>query len=122
MHARDFNVVLDDQLAKATATLGSKAGEYATDDDRLSNFKKAAALEGKTQPQAVHGMMVKHLVSISDMVQSGEDYPMEVWEEKLGDAINYMILLKASVVEGLSHRDYDAVLEGFRENLYGTKG
>lgn len=99
MHAMRFNEVLFDQFAKMEAVLASKADEYAVDDDRLSNFKKAAALQGITPAQACQGMMTKHLVSVSDMVMSGKEYPMEVWEEKIGDSLNYMILLKALIVE-----------------------
>lgn len=99
MQAIRFNEVLFDQFAKMEAVLAAKADEYAVDNDRLSNFKKAAVLQGITPAQACHGMMTKHIVSVSDMAMSGKDYPMEVWEEKIGDALNYYILLKALVVE-----------------------
>lgn len=99
MQAMQFNEVLFDQFAKMEAVLAAKADEYAGGNDRLANFKKAAALQGITPEQACHGMMTKHIVSVSDMVQSGKEYPMAMWEEKLGDALNYYVLLKALVVE-----------------------
>ena len=43
--------------------------------------------------------MVKHLTSITDMLQSGNDYPMKLWEEKLGDAKNYLFLIECLVQE-----------------------
>ena len=43
--------------------------------------------------------MVKHLTSITDMLQSDIDYPMELWEEKLGDAKNYLFLIECLVQE-----------------------
>ena len=75
------------------------AEEYASDVDRLSNFKRAARLKGTTLPQAVTGMMVKHTVSVYDMVESGEAFTAAAWDEKIGDHINYLILLKATLIE-----------------------
>lgn len=43
--------------------------------------------------------MVKHLTSITDMLQGDNDYPMELWEEKLGDAKNYLFLIECLVQE-----------------------
>ena len=67
--------------------------------DRLHNFKVAADLVGATDEQALAGMMAKHIVSIFDMCGSGKVYPIELWNEKIGDSINYMLLLKAIVLE-----------------------
>ena len=40
-------------------------------------------------------MMTKHTISIYDMVKSKEKFPMEKWEEKCIDEINYLLLLLA---------------------------
>ena len=98
MTSEEFQKVLDDTLAQVNRVLGSKAVEYAT-ADRLHNFKIAALLESKTPEKALTGMMAKHTVSIYDMVQSEEDFPLEKWDEKIVDHINYLILLKALIVE-----------------------
>ena len=99
MKHMQFNEVLFDQMEKMQSVLAGKAMEYASDNDRLQNFKKAAALQGITPEQACQGMLAKHQVSVADMVMSGQEYSMEVWEEKIGDSLNYLILLKALVVE-----------------------
>lgn len=44
-------------------------------------------------------MMSKHTVSVYDMCNSGEDYPIELWEEKITDSINYFLLLSIAVEE-----------------------
>lgn len=44
-------------------------------------------------------MMVKHTVSIYDMVERGEQFPLEIWGEKITDHLNYLILLKAVLIE-----------------------
>lgn len=94
-----FGQILDEIIDKTNNVLAKKASEYADDVDRLRNFKQAAHLQGVTQEQALNGMMAKHIVSIFDMVASGEVYSEAQWDEKIGDAINYLVLLKAITVE-----------------------
>jgi len=99
MQAAEFNELLDKELSAIQMMLGSKAEEYASDRDRLHNFKQAAHLTGVTEEQALAGMMVKHTVSVYDMIESGDCYSLEKWSEKITDHLNYLILLKAIVVE-----------------------
>lgn len=93
-----FDLLLEEQVERCRQMLAYKATEYAT-EDRLHNFHVAAALEGITTPQAVAGMMAKHTISIYDMCASGESYPVSMWEEKITDHLNYLILLNAVVRE-----------------------
>ena len=58
MTSKRFNEIIGDQLDRCEHILCVKAKEYAT-DDRLHNFKVAAALQG-TPRQALAGMMAKH--------------------------------------------------------------
>lgn len=99
MHSKDFIGILDEQIFICKSTLSGKAKEYATDDDRLHNFKLAAALQGCSQIEALAGMMVKHTVSIYDMCTSDQLYSKDLWSEKITDHINYLILLKAVLYE-----------------------
>lgn len=104
MTSEEFDLVLHDTLGQVTDVLGNKAIEYAT-ADRLYNFKKAAHLINKTPESALAGMMIKHTVSIYDMVQRGEigeTFSGEKWDEKIIDHINYLILLKALIVENIN--------------------
>lgn len=43
--------------------------------------------------------MAKHTVSIYDMARSDDSFSLEKWDEKITDHINYLILLRAVVVE-----------------------
>lgn len=43
--------------------------------------------------------MAKHTVSVYDMIRSGKDYPLDLWEEKIKDSINYLLLLWALIQE-----------------------
>jgi hypothetical protein len=93
-----FNVVIDQQINRCTDTLVHKAAEYAT-DDRLHNFKTAAKLQGCTVRQAVAGMMAKHTVSVFDLCDADTPTSIEMWNEKITDNINYLLLLRAAVAE-----------------------
>jgi hypothetical protein len=99
VNVEEFNNVVEEQLTRCTNILIKKADEYAT-EDRLHNFKVAAALRDSTPIQALSGMMVKHTVSVYDMCDSGEVFPIELWNEKITDSINYLLLLRALVEEG----------------------
>ena len=101
MNTDDFNKIIHEQIERCEAALCKKADEYAT-DDRLHNFKVAAGLQDCLPTTALAGMMAKHTVSVYDMLrglEEGKSYPLELWDEKIGDSINYLLLLAAAVRE-----------------------
>lgn len=102
-----FNLVMSKLLDKLQATLGRKGVEYGSGRDRLHNFSVASALIGCSKLQAAWGMAVKHIVSVSDLVARDDlTTPMEMWDEKIGDALNYLILMYAIIQE-----DYEEVCD-----------
>lgn len=109
MNTEDFNKVIREQIERCEATLCKKADEYAT-DDRLHNFKVAAGIQNCLPTTALGGMMAKHTVSVYDMIrglEEGKSYPFELWDEKITDSINYLLLLAAAVREDIeSQRNY----------------
>lgn len=101
MTQQKLNDVINERLEKCFALLGVKAKEYAT-DDRLHNFKIAAQLQNCTPITALAGMMAKHTVSVYDLIrdnENGADIPLEMWDEKIGDSINYLLLLTGLIIE-----------------------
>jgi len=94
-----FNQMLDESFQKIYDVLGAKAEEYAVGSDRLHNFIQAGKFKQETPAQALWGFETKHLISIQDMVKSGDYYPLEKWDEKIFDAINYLLLLRAVVID-----------------------
>lgn len=94
MTTPDFNKVVEEQLNRIANVLVKKAAEYNLDADRMSAFKHAAALSEETPEQALFGFMLKHIISITDMVNSGKTYSEELWNEKITDICNYLILLQ----------------------------
>lgn len=97
MNSKDFAFVLNLQLERVKDMLSAKASEYATDDDRLHNFKVVAELQDISVPEAVVGLMAKHVVSIYDMARDDRHFSFAQWDEKITDNINYLILLRASL-------------------------
>lgn len=97
MKAKQFNGIVDKQIIACREILITKAGQYASDEDRLHNFKIAAALEGCTYRQALAGFMAKHTVSIYDMCRNPAYFDMDLWDEKITDHLNYLFLLRAVV-------------------------
>ena len=98
MDTKTFDSIIEAMIQKSKNTLIDKAKEYAT-EDRLHNFRVAAVFQQCTVEQALFGFLTKHLVSLSDMCKSGKKYHDEVWDEKIGDSINYLLLLRAVVAE-----------------------
>lgn len=96
-----FVELLTRRMKLTRETLATKGREYGR-GDRLQNFKRAGRLGDVIPEVALQGMLLKHLVSIFDMIDDidqGTVHPQSMWDEKLGDAINYLILLEALVVE-----------------------
>lgn len=94
-----FNEIITAQLDLCRDLLVVKGEEYSLEADRLLAFKKAAQVQGETPAQALCGMMAKHTVSVYDMAMGGGRYSMARWDEKITDSINYLLLLKALIME-----------------------
>lgn len=99
MTVEEFEKSLEEMQVETVETLRKKAKEYASDSDRLHNFKVAAALQGVSDVEALCGMMAKHIVSVYDMAPGGKLHPRELWMEKIKDSINYLYLLWAVLNE-----------------------
>ncbi len=119
MKSADFDRLLEKRIQLTKEVLASKNKEYASDgEDRLHNFKRAANMLGCTPEKALVGMWTKHIISILDMVDDIEKRNKKftglcvfvtnfrekrrfkkLVEEKIGDAVNYLILLEALIKE-----------------------
>ena len=100
MVSKDFENVVRSQFEYCYKLLFEKAKQYNIGtDDRLHAFKVASAFEGVSTKQALFGMLTKHLVSLSDMIRNNNNQSLDIWNEKISDSINYLLLLKAIVEE-----------------------
>lgn len=104
MKIKAFNEIIQQQLEACANVLVVKGQEYAPGEsacgyDRLSDFKRAATIQGVTPKQALLGMMTKHIISIYRMVEDCGRYDESVWNEKITDAMNYLLILRALIRE-----------------------
>ena len=110
MNVERFNKLVEENLNLICHVLINKTAEYNLDKDRLSVFKRAGALQNETAEEALLGMLTKHIISIYDMVKTGNEYNLNKWQEKCIDACNYLLLLLALETEK------------FEENQNGISG
>lgn len=101
MTSQEFILLVAHRCQAINRVLASKAEEYASNSDRLHNFKTAAKILNSTPESALLGFMTKHLVSVVDLVKNcqHEKPSLELIQEKIGDSINYLILLEALLIE-----------------------
>lgn len=100
MNSSQFNAILKRRLDLIQRVLDNKAVEYASDDDKFANMRLSAAITEVSLPKLCLSNFSKHLASVVRMVNGDPcSHTREQWDEKLGDAINYLILLEGIVAE-----------------------
>lgn len=88
-----FNEIVKEFLTKTEQVLMKKQDEYSLGKDRFAFFKNEAAIGRITPEQALYYCQLKHITSYIDMINSDKKFSRELWVEKLGDIVNYCILL-----------------------------
>ncbi len=104
MKNEEFLKIMHNRMEKIERIQKAKGEEYSRNGDRLSNFKRAAAMLQCTPARALLGALSKHLTSLLDMiddVERGELNALPVWEEKITDSMVYHILLEAVIREAI---------------------
>jgi len=105
MNVEHFNEIVNDTVSKVQNVLTTKRAEYAFDKDVFHNFIEAAGLmnDGLGIPSTpvleAAGYMRKHIVSILDMCKQPYNLTEHIINEKIVDSINYLILIKAMLLE-----------------------
>lgn len=116
MNDENFDKVVEKCIDIIRKSLKSKGKEYAMGGkDRLINFKRGGEMKKTTPEDALYGYWLKHLVSITDIIDKITkenkkiglnfvydphlDIDWKVIEEKIKDNINYLIILKAILKE-----------------------
>jgi hypothetical protein len=97
MNIEKFESILKNMQMKQDLTLVSKAKEYASEEDRLHNFKKIADFVGITNAQVAMVLMLKNLVSLNDAIMMEKSMSEEFLDEKIGDPYNYLVLIRALI-------------------------
>lgn len=102
MTFEEYNALIKDQIAICEEMLLKKSEEYAADADPLHNFNCGAPLIDGDPKKVLGGYMLKHTVSIYDMIanDSKEHYSRDKWIEKITDHINYLLILRTMIDDG----------------------
>lgn len=94
---KEFEFIVEQRCCAIVDTLKIKAKEYAT-ENRFHNFDVAARKRNTTPEDALMGMKIKHDVSVDDLVELAKNSPeklnLSIINEKIGDSINYLVLLE----------------------------
>jgi hypothetical protein len=101
----DFSGLVEDRIRIISNLLVVKGKEYST-GDRFSNFKDAAGgLSFHTVPEMVAWeFATKHFQSIKDIISGKIPYDQSRIQEKIGDAIIYLILIEGMMIERLHQK------------------
>lgn len=110
MTTQDFDKVIQRRLDLINTVMRAKNKEYANDSDKFHNFKASTGISFHSAPEKIAWeFMTKHLQSIKDILDHVEvggynGYPTEALvEEKIGDAINYLILIEGMLKERIQN-------------------
>jgi hypothetical protein len=107
MKEQEFQEVLQQRLKKIEQTLSQKAKEYAAEGDKLHNFNVGARMTGQIREKVLWGFALKHYISfldILDNVEKGKLPTEEMVDQKIGDLINYLVLVEASLKDRIDGR------------------
>lgn len=102
MDAKKFEKICKDLLGEAQNTLFWKSQEYATDTDRLANFRQPSSLLNMSPAEVCFAYQMKHVASLAKIAKgssNGELPTKEMLMEKCQDNINYTMLFYAAIME-----------------------
>ena len=95
MNGQEFDNWLDVQLTNTKEVLGTKAGEYASKNDRFYNFTEGAKRLGINPTFYAFALAQKHDTCVKDLIMGVTPVTHAALNEKFGDLINYLFLIKA---------------------------
>lgn len=98
---------IEQRINKCKDVLGYKNSEYASQQDVMLNFKNAANFLGTTPEKVAFGYMMKHFESVKSIVYDGKPVSKELYEEKITDLINYLLLIDTMMMDKLPNYKND---------------
>jgi hypothetical protein len=96
----DFEALVEKRIVETRRRLRVKGEEYGG-DDRLIHFRRMAELTQNPVVEVCGVLLAKHLVSVFDIIDAAsiENHWASMIDEKVGDAICYLVLLEAVLSE-----------------------
>ncbi len=102
MKIQEFKKLLEYRFDKTRETYSTKMTEYANIMDVFKSFREGVGFSFHDTPEGVAWEYAcKHLECIKTIISKlpGEVPTDELLEEKIGDAINYLIILEGLIKE-----------------------
>lgn len=100
--ASPFESIIENTLLTIKETLIVKGKEYVRDGNPFHNFEVGARKKNISREKVLDGFALKHFISIEDMVNDldkGIQPKTSAVEEKYNDAIIYLLIQKAMMIE-----------------------
>lgn len=115
-----YKTTINNMIAYCQNLINDKLIQYANKNDVFKTFNEAAELQEILPEQALFGMMAKHIGSIRNMLDKvekdiysmtvndaeGAEYSLDVWKEKIGDNITYLLILYAMISSRIDEQAY----------------
>jgi hypothetical protein len=100
MERQEFVKIAEETMSQINQTIATKGKEYST-GDAFSNFKDASGgLSFHDKPEMVAWeFATKHFQSIKDIISGKVPASQATIDEKFGDAIVYLLLMKGMLTE-----------------------
>jgi len=95
MTEEEFEKFFEERVQKCRQVLVRKAKEYSSSDDKMRNFNVAGRMLGEPPYKVAFSYMMKHFESLYDIIMNDKDVSLEMWDEKVGDLLNYWFLIDA---------------------------
>lgn len=102
MDAQKFEKLCRELLDKSEDTLFRKSKEYATDEDRLANFRQPTSMTGMSTAEVCLMYQMKHICSVTKIAKEtskGILPTKELLQEKCQDMLNYTLIFYTTVCE-----------------------
>ena len=109
MQLDKFKNLLQHIYRRTDETFDIKRDEYANDVDVFKSLKNGTAFSFQSEPEQVAwNYLAKHLESIQSILSKlpDEEPSVELINEKLGDAINYLIIIEGLLRERKQRSKY----------------
>lgn len=108
MKSVDFEKHSKEIIDHCWKTLFNKEKEYASDEDRLFNFKQPTSLFGINPAEVCLYYDSKHIASMVKIAQDankGQLPSIELLQEKVGDYLNYGLLFYSVMLEMIENEN-----------------
>lgn len=108
MREKAFDYEVEQTLNKIRNLLIIKGKEYRRDGNVFHNFEAGAKRKGTTRERVLDGMLLKHEVSIDDMINDldkGIIPSKSTVEEKFTDKLIYTIIQKISILDAIEQSE-----------------